>query len=183
MGRIEIARVYDFVGQDPSGRFLADRLWPRGLAKAGAPFEYWAKDVSPSSALRTWYGHAESRFEEFADRYRGELARPAGRSALDDLRARIAAATSCCSRRRRSWRARTSACSPRCWPTPERRSGRWPPGCYSPPVRRRSSATRSAIGTRTCSVVSRSRTVTASSSRESKSTVTHHGVPISSWRR
>ncbi len=54
---------------------------------------------------------------------------------------------------------------------------------YSSPARRRSSPRRSASGTRTCSVVSRSRTVTASSSSESKSTVTHHGVPISSWRR
>ena len=45
-----------------------------------------------------------------------------------------------------------------------------------------SSAMRS-IGTRTCSVVSRSRTVTAPSSRESKSTVTQYGVPTSSWRR
>ena len=41
----------------------------------------------------------------------------------------------------------------------------------------------SSIGTRTCSVVSRSRTVTALSSSESKSTVTASGVPISSWRR
>ena len=103
MGRIEIARVYDHVGEDPSGRFLVDRLWPRGLAKAGAPFEYWAKDVSPSSALRKWYGHAESRFEEFADRYRGELAqrRPAGPPSRTCAVA-SPAATSCCSRRRRS---------------------------------------------------------------------------------
>ena len=36
------------------------------------------------------------------------------------------------------------------------------------------------IGTRTCSVVSRSRMVTALSSRLSKSTVTARGVPISS---
>ena len=90
MDHIEIARVYDEVGEDPSGRFLADRLWPRGLAKAGAPFEYWAKDVSPSNALRKWYGHADSRFDEFADRYRGELASPAGQAALEDLRGRIA---------------------------------------------------------------------------------------------
>ena len=54
---------------------------------------------------------------------------------------------------------------------------------YSSPARRRSSFTRSLIGTRTCSVLSRSRTVTASSSSDSKSTVTHHGVPTSSWRR
>ena len=46
--------------------------------------------MSPSSELRKWYGHAESRFDEFADRYRGELASPAGRAALEDLRGRIA---------------------------------------------------------------------------------------------
>ena len=50
-------------------------------------------------------------------------------------------------------------------------------------IRWRSSATSPSTGTRTCSVVSRSRTVTAPSSSESKSTVTHHGVPTSSWRR
>ena len=37
--------------------------------------------------------------------------------------------------------------------------------------------------TRSCCIVSRSRTVTAWSSRVSKSTVTQYGVPISSWRR
>ena len=48
------------------------------------------------------------------------------------------------------------------------------------PRRADTSARRSASGTRTCSVVSRSRMVTASSSSDSKSTVTHNGVPISS---
>ncbi len=37
--------------------------------------------------------------------------------------------------------------------------------------------------TRSCFIVSRSRTVAALSSRLSKSTVTQYGVPISSWRR
>ena len=46
----------------------------------------------------------------------------------------------------------------------------------------RSSSTSSSF-TRACSIVSRSRTVTASSSSDSKSTVTHSGVPTSSWRR
>jgi len=36
---------------------------------------------------------------------------------------------------------------------------------------------------RSCVIASRSRTVTLPSSSESTSTVTHHGVPISSWRR
>jgi uncharacterized protein YeaO (DUF488 family) len=90
VGHIEIARVHDHVGEAPSGRFLVDRLWPRGLAKAGAPFEYWAKEVSPSGALRKWYGHADTRFDGFGDRYRDELASPAGQAALTDLRGRIA---------------------------------------------------------------------------------------------
>jgi uncharacterized protein YeaO (DUF488 family) len=89
VGHIEVARVYDHIGQQPSGRFLVDRLWPRGLAKNGAPFEYWARDVSPSGELRTWYGHADGRFHDFADRYRGELASQAGQAALEDLRGRI----------------------------------------------------------------------------------------------
>ena len=37
--------------------------------------------------------------------------------------------------------------------------------------------------TRSCAIVSRSRIVTAWSSRVSKSTVMQYGVPISSWRR
>ncbi len=79
------------------------------------------------------------------------------------------------------WSAASWSCSPRsrCAST-----ARWPEaGRYSSPVRRRSSPSSSAMGTRTWSVVSRSRTVTALSSSESKSTVTHHGVPTSSWRR
>ena len=44
-------------------------------------------------------------------------------------------------------------------------------------------STRRSSGTRSCVVESRSRTVTALSSSESKSIVTHRGVPISSWRR
>ncbi len=90
MSRIRIARVYDQTGEDPAGRFLVDRLWPRGLPKAGAPFEFWAKGVSPSTELRRWYGHEAARAEEFAVRYRAELAQPAALAALDDLRGRIA---------------------------------------------------------------------------------------------
>ncbi len=47
----------------------------------------------------------------------------------------------------------------------------------------RSASTSPAMGTRTCDMLSRSRIVTASSLSVSKSTVTHSGVPISSWRR
>lgn len=72
--RVEIRRVYE---NDPGGgmhRVLVDRLWPRGIAKADAPFDEWAKVVAPSTELRRWYGHDPARFDEFARRYRDELA-------------------------------------------------------------------------------------------------------------
>ena len=48
---------------------------------------------------------------------------------------------------------------------------------------RRGSSRPGPSATRSCSIVSRSRTVTVRSSSVSKSTVTQNGVPISSWRR
>ena len=52
-----------------------------------------------------------------------------------------------------------------------------------PRSRAPNSASSEAIGMRACSIVSRSLMVTALSSSESKSTVMHSGVPISSCRR
>ena len=50
-------------------------------------------------------------------------------------------------------------------------------------IRSRISRLTPSSGTRSWVIVSRSRTVTAPSSSDSTSTVTHQGVPISSWRR
>lgn len=85
---IEIARLYDVLGSDPTGMFLIDRLWPRGLAKADAPFEEWLKDVAPSPDLRKWYSHEVKKYDEFAGRYSAELAEPARAAQLDRLRKR-----------------------------------------------------------------------------------------------
>ncbi|GGW96752.1 hypothetical protein GCM10010341_17620 [Streptomyces noursei] len=46
----------------------------------------WCKDAAPSTELREWYGHDEARFEEFAERYRAELAEGAPGAALEHLR-------------------------------------------------------------------------------------------------
>ena len=72
----------------------------------------------------------------------------------------------------------------RCEPT-RRPSGPGPrpPGAQARFALACISATSPSMATRACSVVSRSRTVTAPSSSESKSTVTHQGVPTSSCRR
>ena len=80
--RLELRRVYDADrGGGPPG-VLVDRLWPRGIAKAAAPFDEWEKDVAPSTQLRRWYGHDPTKFEEFARRYREELGRPPARDGL-----------------------------------------------------------------------------------------------------
>ncbi|MGN6475567.1 MAG: DUF488 domain-containing protein [Mycobacteriales bacterium] len=85
---IEIARVYDAKGTDPAGKFLVDRLWPRGLTKRDAPFEEWLKDIAPSPQLRKWYSHEVEKYDEFTRRYREELAEPGAAEHLDALRKR-----------------------------------------------------------------------------------------------
>ena len=71
--RIAIKRAYD----DPSAadglRILIDRLWPRGMTKAALKHDAWPRALTPSNALRKWYGHDPQRFAEFRRRYREEL--------------------------------------------------------------------------------------------------------------
>jgi uncharacterized protein YeaO (DUF488 family) len=82
---VAVARVYDDVTAGAI-RVLVDRLWPRGISKQDAPFDYWAKEVAPSTELRRWYGHLPDRFEEFSRRYREELSRGPAAEALEGLR-------------------------------------------------------------------------------------------------
>ncbi len=66
-------RVYLPPAPSDGLRILVDRLWPRGLAKAEAAIDEWAKEIAPSHELRrTFHGHPE-RWEEFLARYRDEL--------------------------------------------------------------------------------------------------------------
>ena len=85
--RFEIRRIYDFADTDKGYRVLVDRLWPRGVTKAAAALDEWAKDVAPTRELRRWYGHDPSRFEEFARRYREELRHAPAEEAITRLRA------------------------------------------------------------------------------------------------
>lgn len=66
-------RVYLPPEAEDGCRVLVDRLWPRGLSRAKAQLDQWQKDLAPSSALRTWFGHRAERFDEFALAYRNEL--------------------------------------------------------------------------------------------------------------
>lgn len=83
---VRVRRVYDEPSPEDGTRVLVDRLWPRGLRKDAARLDEWAKDVAPSSELRTWYHHDPDRFEEFRRRYTAELAEPSAREALTRLR-------------------------------------------------------------------------------------------------
>ena len=83
---VRVRRVYDEPSPDDGTRVLVDRVWPRGLRKDAARLDEWAKDVAPSTELRTWYQHDPAKFKEFRRRYAAELAKPGPRDALARLR-------------------------------------------------------------------------------------------------
>ena len=85
--RIEIKRVYEAAASDDGYRVLVDRLWPRGVSKERAAIDLWAKELTPSTELRKWFGHDPEKWDEFQKRYRAELA--AHKEALDELRATL----------------------------------------------------------------------------------------------
>jgi uncharacterized protein YeaO (DUF488 family) len=45
------------------------------MTKKAAAIDEWLKDVAPSTALRQWFGHDPSRWQEFRRRYARELRR------------------------------------------------------------------------------------------------------------
>lgn len=71
---IRVKRAYEPQEAGDGARVLVDRLWPRGLRKEKASFSYWLKEIAPTPGLRKWFDHDVQRFEEFARRYRAELA-------------------------------------------------------------------------------------------------------------
>jgi uncharacterized protein YeaO (DUF488 family) len=85
--RIDIKRAYEAPSNADGLRILIDRLWPRGIAKAALKLDAWPRALTPSTALRKWYGHDPQRFAEFRRRYREELA--PHQDELEALRAMI----------------------------------------------------------------------------------------------
>ncbi|NJD57710.1 MAG: DUF488 domain-containing protein [Nitrospirae bacterium] len=81
---IKLKRVYDPYADSDGKRILVDRLWPRGIKKEAARLDLWLKDIAPSDALRKWFSHDPSRWQEFKKRYRKELAD--SQETISDLR-------------------------------------------------------------------------------------------------
>ncbi|OLU28671.1 MarR family transcriptional regulator [Pseudomonas sp. PA15(2017)] len=67
-------RVYEPAEDTDGYRVLVDRLWPRGVSKAGLQHHAWLREVAPSTALRRAFGHRVGAFEAFSQGYRRELA-------------------------------------------------------------------------------------------------------------
>lgn len=81
---VRLKRAYDSPAADDGHRVLVDRLWPRGVKKADAAVDHWAKELAPSTKLRKWFGHDPARWEEFRRRYSEEINQRADE--LDRLR-------------------------------------------------------------------------------------------------
>ena len=83
---IRVKRVYEPAKRSDGYRILIDRLWPRGISHERARLDAWERDLAPSAALRTWFGHQPDLFDEFRRRYVAELREH--RSLLSELRRR-----------------------------------------------------------------------------------------------
>ena len=70
---IKIKRTYDKPEIEDGFRILIDRIWPRGLKKTDVHMDFWQKDIAPSAALRKWFKHDESKWNEFKNCYYQEL--------------------------------------------------------------------------------------------------------------
>ena len=84
---IRVRRIYEEPAPGDGARILVDRVWPRGVSKAEAKLDEWAKDLAPTTGLRTWYGHDPAKFAEFRRRYLAELDAAGPRERLEAVRA------------------------------------------------------------------------------------------------
>ncbi|MGW7425243.1 DUF488 domain-containing protein [Streptomyces sp. NPDC054813] len=83
---VRVRRIYEPPEPQDGVRVLVDRLWPRGVSKADAQVDEWPKGLTPSNELRRWFHSSEGSYDEFAGRYRAELAAPEAAELLDGLR-------------------------------------------------------------------------------------------------
>lgn len=70
---IEVRRAYEPARPRDGVRILVERLWPRGVTKRALRLHAWSREVAPSPALRTWFGHDPRKWGEFQRRYTAEL--------------------------------------------------------------------------------------------------------------
>lgn len=82
---VQIRRAYEAPDAGDGFRVFVDRLWPRGLSKEDFKFDLWCKDLAPSPALRTWFGHKVEHWEGFQENYQQELRTPEQRKLMREV--------------------------------------------------------------------------------------------------
>ncbi|NUR58081.1 MAG: DUF488 family protein [Catenulispora sp.] len=85
-GEYRVKRVYEAVAGADGKRVLVDRLWPRGVPKAEAEVDVWAKGAAPSDELRRWFHENRDEYGLFVERYEAELEGEAQREVLAEVR-------------------------------------------------------------------------------------------------
>lgn len=73
MSELVIKRVYAKESTEDGYRILVDRLWPRGLSKSDVKLNHWAKDITPSTAIRKAFNHDPQNMDVFRANYIDEL--------------------------------------------------------------------------------------------------------------
>ena len=82
---VRTKRIYNRADPADGHRVLIDHIWPRGVTRADARLDEWARELAPSDELRKWFDHDPERFGEFRARYQDELtAHPERLAALRD---------------------------------------------------------------------------------------------------
>ena len=81
---INLKRVYETPNETDGFRVLSDRLWPRGIKKEELVFDFWAKEIAPSTLLRKTY-HQMHDFDTFSHDYQNELEQNASVDAFLEL--------------------------------------------------------------------------------------------------
>lgn len=82
---VGIKRAYDSMQASDGYRVFVDRLWPRGVSKENLKFDDWCKDLAPSPALRTWFGHKIEHWDEFKANYQTELRAQEQQARMQDV--------------------------------------------------------------------------------------------------
>ena len=60
---VRAKRAYDPVEDGDGYRVLIDHVWPRGVSRARAGLDDWARELAPSDELRKWFDHDPARFD------------------------------------------------------------------------------------------------------------------------
>ena len=70
---LNLKRIYTLYSDNDGYRVLVERLWPRGISKEEAHVDLWLKGIAPSTGLRKWFNHEDSKWDIFVEKYSQEL--------------------------------------------------------------------------------------------------------------